>query len=173
MKKLVKISLYFPTYNERDNILKVIPMAISAIKRVGFDYEIIIVDDNSPDKTAGAVKKLYKTDKKIIVIKRINERGYATAVRKGIENASGDWIGSFDADYLGPSTPLDLMLKDIKTRRGNFLVASRYVGMSGGMEASFRNTMSYLFNQFMKLLGYPLSDNMSGFFWLKKNYLKI
>lgn len=172
MKKLTKISFYFPTYNERENILKVIPMIINTIKKADFDYEIIIVDDNSPDRTADAVMKKFKKDRKVRVIKRLKERGYATAVRKGIESASGDWIGSFDADYIGPSTPFDLIMQMIKEKKGNFFVASRYLGPTSGMYSNTRNIASHLFSLFLKLLGYPLSDNTSGYYVINRKLLE-
>lgn len=166
-----RVSFVFPTYNERDNILKVIPMVKTATIKAGFDYEIIVVDDNSPDKTADAINSKFKGDKKIRVIKRIENRGYATAIRTGIEASSGDLIGSFDADYLGPARPLEGMLAAIKDKRVDLLVASRYINAAGGMELRFRNIASHIFSLILNILGYPLTDNTSGFYLIRRNAL--
>lgn len=160
--------MVFPTYNERENILQVIPMATSAIKKAGFDYEIVVADDNSPDGTARAVRTKYRSDKKIKVINRLKNPGYAFSIRDGIEKSTGDIIGSFDADYLGPSNPLDKMLVLMKNKKVGFAVASRYAGTSGGMELGFRNLISHIFNLMLNTIGYPLSDNMAGFYLIRR-----
>lgn len=166
------ISLIFPTFNERDNILKVIPVAKKALLEAGFDYEIIVVDDNSPDLTAESITDQFRQDPKIRVIKRIKNRGYATAIRTGIEASKGKIVGSFDADYLGPATPLIQMLKIMTgDKKVKFTVASRYVGGTRGMELRFRNLASHFFNLFMNVLGYPLTDNTSGFYLISRSDL--
>lgn len=142
----------------------------AAIKS-GFDYEVIVVDDNSPDKTAEAINSKFKGDKKIRVIKRIGNRSYATAIRTGIEASSGDLISSFDADYLGPTTPLDQMLTLIKDKEADFIVASRFIGAKAGMQLKFRNTASHIFSLVLNVLGYPLTDNTSGFYLIRRSVL--
>lgn len=167
---MTTVSLVFPTYNERENILIIIPRAKKAILDNGFDYEIIVVDDSSTDHTAQSILTRFKNDPKVKVIRR-QKRGYATAIRAGIEASRGQIIGSFDADYLGPMEPLNSMLREVKKiKQTDLMVASRYVAR-GGMELGWRNVASRSFNLLMNSLGYPLTDNTSGFYLIRRTKL--
>ena len=87
----MKISVIVPTYNEAENIKKLIPMIDSVLK--DYDHEIIVVDDNSPDGTAEVAKKLAE-QYPVKVLVREKKLGLASAILYGFMNANGDVLGS-------------------------------------------------------------------------------
>jgi len=89
----MKISVIVPTYNEAENIKRLIPMIDSVLK--DYDHEIIIVDDNSPDGTAEVAKKLAG---KYPVRVLVREKKKGSAILYGFMNANGDVLGVIDAD---------------------------------------------------------------------------
>ncbi|MGB2856772.1 MAG: glycosyltransferase, partial [Dehalococcoidia bacterium] len=95
----VELSLIAPTYNEKENIVPLVERVHKALSQ--YDYELIIVDDNSPDGTAQLANSLSsKYPLKVIV--RTTERGLASAVVAGFSQASGQVLGVIDADLQHP-----------------------------------------------------------------------
>ena len=94
------ISIIIPTYNEADNIKILINQISSALK--GNKYEIIVVDDDSPDKTWEIVKKITRRNSQIKLIHRTQERGLTSALNAGIKASHGSIIGWLDADLSHP-----------------------------------------------------------------------
>jgi len=92
------LSIVLPTYNERKNISILIPRIESFFKRGGFKFEVIVVDDNSPDGTAALCKKLNRKYRNITTVVRKKERGIGSALREGYNRARGDIIVSSDTD---------------------------------------------------------------------------
>ena len=92
----MKFSLIIPTYNEKDNITVLIGRLLKLLKP--FDYEIIVVDDNSPDKTWKIVQQKYKKNRRVKVLRRMNKRGLISAITDGFDKAKGEFIGVMDAD---------------------------------------------------------------------------
>src|SRR4030042_1634908 len=89
-----KISIVIPTYNEKGNIAPLVGRIAAALQ--SFDYEIVIVDDDSKDGTAKAAQSL-PPGYPVRVIVRKNERGLASAVVKGFSESAGDIIAVMDA----------------------------------------------------------------------------
>lgn len=166
----MKVSVVVASYNERENILRLIPQVREALSKNGYEYEIWVVDDDSPDKTAQAVKGEFGKDKRIRISVRKNTRGLGTALKLGIEKSSGEIVASMDADYLGDMSVLSKMLRLLEKKKGRMIVASRYCD-GGGMESSFRNASGWVFNLFLRLLGFPIWDNTSGFYVIRKEDL--
>ncbi|MEK6853749.1 MAG: glycosyltransferase, partial [Nanoarchaeota archaeon] len=101
MKKIkeIKVSVVLATYNERDNIIPLIAAVIKNLEKSGnYDFEIVVVDDSSPDGTSEVVRKAYAKNKKVRLITR-HERGLATAIRRGVEESKGDVIVMMDTDF--------------------------------------------------------------------------
>ena len=92
------ISIIIPTYNEAKNIQKIIPLINKYVKKY---HEIIIVDDNSPDRTWKIAEEMPRKYK-VKVIRRVNEKGLATAVIRGFKEAKGEIVGVIDADLSHP-----------------------------------------------------------------------
>ncbi|MBD3155993.1 MAG: glycosyltransferase [Candidatus Aenigmarchaeota archaeon] len=90
------LSVVIPAYNEEMNIKKVIELTINSLK--GLNFELVIVDDGSKDKTKDIVKKLMKKYKRLrLIVKDVN-KGYADALRTGFNSCKGEYITFIDAD---------------------------------------------------------------------------
>jgi dolichol-phosphate mannosyltransferase len=164
----MKISVIVPTYNEAENIKKLIPKIDSVLKC--YDYEIVVVDDNSPDGTAKVAEKLAE-QYPVRVLKRNNKLGLASAILYGFMNANGDVLGVIDADLQHPPELLNEMAKKIKDGY-DIVIASRYV-KCGGIEGwSFHRL---LISKVAILLAKPLTsvkDPMSGCFLLRRKVIE-
>ncbi len=122
-------SLIIPTFNERDNVTPLVERIAKALS--GYKYQIVFVDDNSQDGTAGVVKSL-ASDYPIKVLVRQNKRGLATAIIDGINLADGDIIGVMDADLQHPPEVLPDLIQEIEKGK-DLVIASRYAP-GGGCE---------------------------------------
>lgn len=96
--KLSSLSIFMPAYNEEGNIATTIIDAEKAAKLVARDYEIIVVDDGSRDRTAEVVKELGKNDTHIRLVTHRENRGYGAAVKTGLKACTKDWIFFTDSD---------------------------------------------------------------------------
>ena len=84
-----KTSILLPTYNEKDNIVELVQAIHGHLGPDGFNYEVVIVDDNSPDGTADVVRAALGEDVRVKLHVRTAERGLATALRYGAEVCDG------------------------------------------------------------------------------------
>ncbi len=166
------LSIIVPTYNESQNI----PELFARIESVfnGIPFEIVVVDDNSPDRTADVAEALNQEYGNVSVCKRSGKLGLSSAVLHGFENARGDILAVIDADLQHPPEILSKMFDEIS--RGNELViASRYVEDGGIENWKFSRKM---FSRGAILLAHMLlprsrkiKDIMSGCFMVKKEVL--
>ncbi|MDP2946555.1 MAG: glycosyltransferase [Nanoarchaeota archaeon] len=172
MENKVLVSIILPTYNESKSIIVVIKKIKQIFKKLtSYKLEIIIVDDNSGDKTGYLVQKEYKYDNLVKVFIRKAERGLGTAIGYGINKAQGSIIIGMDADGNHPVSILPIFLKELKTN--DLVIASRFV-RGGGVEEitdRIRHLGSFMFNLILKILGFPVWDNTSGFYGISKKKL--
>jgi glycosyltransferase involved in cell wall biosynthesis len=96
--KINELSVFFPAYNEENSIVDVVKQAKKVLQEIVGNWEILIINDGSKDKTLEVAKKLAKTDKRIKVIHHTINRGYGAAFKSGFYNAKYDWIAFTDAD---------------------------------------------------------------------------
>ncbi len=162
------ISVILPSYNERDNLLLLIPKILRVFsafsQRRG---EIIVVDDNSPDGTAQTVKLAFGS--RVRVITRYKTRGLGTAIAEGIRSSKGDVIIGMDADGNHATKEIPRMTREIE--RADVVVASRFIG-KGGMNPRWRWWGSFLMNSFFHIfLDFPIWDNTSGFYAIRREAL--
>lgn len=162
------ISIIIPTYNEADNIPLLLDKIAKNMKNI--EYEMIVVDDNSPDKTWLVAEKL-KIKYPLKVLRRINKRGLSSAVLDGFRIAKGDILGVIDADLSHPPDKIPKLIKAI--REGyDFVIGSRLV--KGGKVEKWPFHRRFI-SWFARLLARPLTpvkDIMSGFFFIKKSVIK-
>ncbi len=165
------ISVVIPTYNERRNIKILIPMIGSFLNNV-CPYEIIVVDDDSPDGTWLEAKKFEKKYN-VVVIRRVGKRGLVSAILEGIARANYERIVVMDADLQHPPKLIVEMYK--RLNHADIVIASRY--MQGGKIEGW-SLFRLLVSRVASLMAYILfpkvrriSDPMSGFFGLHKNIL--
>lgn len=167
IRKAPELSIVVPTFNEKENI----SILVEKIKDVmeDEDWEIIFVDDNSPDGTSSTVKELGRQDRRVRGIRRIGRRGLAGACIEGILSSQAEFVAVMDADLQHDESLLTLMLE--QAREGSDLVvASRYI--DGGSSSSFSpirakisEWSTWLAKKFLHI---TLSDPMSGFFMVRR-----
>ncbi len=121
----VEVSVIVPTYNERDNIARLIPLVHETLTCSGIKYELVVVDDNSPDGTAEVARELSKKYP-VSVLVRPKKLGLASAIIDGLRIARGDIIVVMDADLQHPPETIPRLVE--KIREGfDIVIASRYV----------------------------------------------
>lgn len=167
-------SIVIPTYNEKENILSLINEIQNELST--FAYELIIVDDNSPDKTAETVKKFVKGKnlKNVICINRSWHKGLSSAVVEGMAASKSPLIIVMDGD--GQHDPKDI-LQLIKTQQDHELdlvIGSRFFGDTSNTSLSKnRSFLSKLGIKITKLIiGEKYSDPLTGFFLIKREILE-
>ncbi len=97
-QKLSSLSIFMPAYNEEKNIQQVVKEALATAKNLAKDYEVIVVDDGSTDKTSLKVKQLQKRNPHLRLIKHPQNLGYGAAVKSGLKAAKMDWVFFTDSD---------------------------------------------------------------------------
>jgi len=166
--KFKKISVVIPTYNEAENIKKLIPKIDEVLKN--YDYEIIVVDDSSPDGTAKIANRLSK-QYPVRVLKREKKLGLASAILYGFKNANGDVLGVIDADLQHPPEYMKEFIRAIEDGY-DIAIGSRYV--EGGRIEGWSWTRKMI-SKGAIMLAKPLirgiKDPISGYFFLKKNVI--
>jgi glycosyltransferase involved in cell wall biosynthesis len=165
------ISIILPSYNEA----VALPQLAGSILEIfrnrlpGYDYEIVIIDDNSTDGTAEAIRVGFGSEEKVRLIVRTDERGLASAVLRGIQEAKMEYVVVMDSDFNHPPEKIVDLVKKIPDY--DLICYSRYV-KGGGMNTDnwfFRYWGSRIYNKFLQLyLGLPTNDNLSGFFIARK-----
>jgi len=166
----MKISIILPTFNERDNIIDLIIKIQKNLDNDQWDYEILVVDDNSPDGTASAVQDYRdKHGSEILCLVRKEERGLASAIKYGIQTAQGDIVVVMDTDFNHDPKMIPQMIKFLEYY--DLVIGSRFV-VGGGMEERQRYYYSLLYNLFVRsILRLQVQDNLSGFFATRKEMI--
>ncbi|XP_066093101.1 dolichol-phosphate mannosyltransferase subunit 1 isoform X2 [Saccopteryx bilineata] len=128
-----KYSVLLPTYNERENLPLIVWLLVKSFSESGFNYEIIIIDDGSPDGTrdvAEQLEKIYGSDK-ILLRPREKKLGLGTAYIHGMKHATGNYIIIMDADLSHHPKFIPEFIR--KQKEGNFDIVSgtRYKGNGG------------------------------------------
>ena len=157
------VSIILATYNERDNILE----TVANIKHhVGEPVEVIVVDDDSPDRTWELVSGL--RDVHVKLIRRVATRGLASAFMRGIIESQGDIIGWMDADMCMPPQILPQMIE--RLRDHDVVIGSRYVRGGADDRSALRRYASLFINRFAGMaLGYGIQDYDSGFVVVRRS----
>jgi dolichol-phosphate mannosyltransferase len=127
----VWLSLVIPTYNERENIAPLIQRAHGVLAATARRFEIIVVDDDSPDRTWEVVQAMVPDYSNVRIIRRLNERGLAEAVLRGWQEARGEILAVMDGDLQHPPETLPSLIKAMETAEVDIAVASRHVEGGG------------------------------------------
>ncbi len=161
------LAIVLPTFNESGNVGPIVNRLEQALK--GIRYEVIFVDDDSPDGTADVVRRLARDRDNLRVLQRIGRRGLASACIEGILAAAAPYVAVMDADLQHDESILPEMLRRIREENLDLVVGSRNIaGGSMGEFARWRVKLSQLGRRF-SLMGaeHELSDPMSGFFLVR------
>src|SRR5580704_1304875 len=167
----IDVAVVLPTYNEGKNIPEVIARVRSVLE--GLSWEMIFVDDDSPDGTAEAVLEYARRDRRIRLVQRVGRRGLSSACIEGMLATSANYIAVMDADQQHDETILPKMLARLREEELDIVVGTRNAdGGSMGQFSAKRVLLSRLGRRISKSVCHcELSDPMSGFFLLRRGFL--
>ncbi|HET9409325.1 MAG TPA: polyprenol monophosphomannose synthase [Candidatus Sulfotelmatobacter sp.] len=165
-----ELTIVIPTYNERENVAPLLQKVRAALP--GTRWEVIFVDDNSPDGTADAIRAAGAEDSRIRLIQRFGKRGLSSACIEGMRQSRSRHIGVMDADLQHDERVLPAMLQEIRSGRLDMVVASRVAhGGSMGKFALHRRLLSKLGTKISRLVSRSdVTDAMSGFFVVDRRF---
>jgi dolichol-phosphate mannosyltransferase len=163
------VSVVVPTFNERDNVTKLYRKLEATLD--GIAWEVVFVDDNSPDGTWEVVRGLARSDRRVSCIRRIGRRGLSGACIEGILATSSPYVAVIDADLQHDETQLPKMLAMLQSGQAELAVGSRYV--EGGSANSFdkgRAGASAIATEVARrVLRVDIADPMSGYFMIRRD----
>lgn len=161
------VTIVVPSYNERANIAPLV-RAVDAVMGA-IAWEMVVVDDDSPDRTWAEVARIGGIDPRVRCIRRVGRRGLASAVIEGAMAANGRFVAVMDADFQHDETILPLMYQAL-VEGADMAIGTRYAaGGSVGEWGEGRQRMSGLATRMAALLvGQRTSDPMSGFFMTRQ-----
>ena len=169
---LLELSVVIPTYKERQNIAPLVAALEAALQ--GVNWEVIFVDDHSPDHTADAIRELALTNPRVRILERIGRRGLSSACIEGMMASPAPCLAVMDADMQHDETILPEMLHLMQSKTLDVVVASRRTaGGSMGEFAKKRVRLSDIGSRVSKLVCHcDVTDPMSGFFIVDSEFFR-
>jgi dolichol-phosphate mannosyltransferase len=162
------VSVILPTYNEAGNILPLIN-GIKAAMPDGWNYEILVMDDASPDGTLGVVQKAFPSDPSVRAILRTKDRGFAKSIHQGIEQARLERVIVMDSDLTHDPAEISRLLHVGEIY--DIVSASRFCA-GGRMVDTSHYLISMLYNWMLRLLlRTQVQDNLGGYFTARRSAL--
>ena len=168
----MKLSLVIPTYNEKENIQKLIKKIQREFKKNKIKGEIIVVDDNSPDGTGRILENLKKEQKNLKVIHRKGKLGLSSAVLEGWKIAEGEILGVMDADLSHPPEKLKQLFWAIEKENIDLAIGSRYIKGGKIIGWNFKRKLMSRVATLLARIYTNVKDPMTGFFLIKKECVK-
>jgi len=148
-----KISVMTPVYNEKDNLETFINQVEQVLQEAGETFEIIIIDDNSPDGTGELAEELATKYGNIKVLHRPEKKGLGTAYKEGFNLTQGELIITIDSDQSHDPQALPRMIKKAKEADTDIVIGSRFT-QGGSIEGRsfWRDLMSVTANRFIRTI---------------------
>ena len=164
-----ELSVVVPTFNERSNVTVLYRRLEATLK--GIAWEVVFVDDNSPDGTWDVVKGLAQRDSRVRCIRRIGRRGLSGACIEGILASSATYAAVIDADLQHDETQLPKMLSLLQNGQADLVVGSRYIEgyQSQGFDKQRAGASALATEVARKALRVEIADPMSGFFMIRRD----
>jgi len=163
------LAIVVPTFNEAENV----PLLVEKLEAVlsGHAWEVIFVDDDSPDGTAEIIRRIGRTKPHVHCLQRIGRRGLSTAVIEGALSTNAPYIAVMDADLQHDESILVAMLRILENREADIVIGSRYTDGGGvGEWSKWRQFVSRAATKASSaIIGSQLTDPMSGFFMLRRD----
>lgn len=162
------LSIVAPAFNERDNVRELVCRLDASLR--GVSWEVVFVDDSSPDGTADVVRALAQEDPRVRCVQRYGRRGLSSACIEGILSSSAPFCVVMDADLQHDERVVPDMLARLQADEADVVVGTRYArgGSSGDWSRKRRMVSRAATRLTQALLGTTLSDPMSGFFALRR-----
>lgn len=164
-----ELSVIVPTFNERDNVTVLYRRLEATLVNVA--WEVVFVDDNSPDGTSDVVRALAQQDSRVRCIRRIGRRGLSGACIEGILASSAPYAAVIDADLQHDETQLPKMLLLLASDQADLVVGSRYIEgyKSEGFNNKRAGASALATEVAKKMLRVEIADPMSGFFMVRRD----
>lgn len=166
-----ELAVIIPTLNEAANVPALLERLEKVLAQV--EWEVIFVDDDSPDGTADLVRRISHENPRVRVLQRIGRRGLSSACMEGMMASAAPYAAVMDADLQHDETLLPRMLETIRRERVDLVVASRNIeGGSKGEWVWYRRWLSEAGRALSRAVcRCPVSDPMSGFFLVEREFL--
>jgi len=163
-----ELTIVVPTFNERDNVEPLLELLTSVLEHV--DWEVIFVDDDSSDGTAGRVREIASRDPRVRCLQRIGRRGLSTACIEGVLASSAPFVAIMDGDLQHDERLLPHMLETLKHEPVDLVLGSRYISGGGIGDLSQRRAeISSLATRLSRMIcRTEIADPMSGFFMTRR-----
>lgn len=163
-----RVAIILPTFNEASNIVALIH-AISVVIPAGWDHEVLVIDDNSPDGTYRVVQEAFVGDSHVIPVLRIKDRGFAKSIRAGLERASADRVVVMDPDFTHDPIEIPRLLHVGEIY--DIVTASRFC--AGGTMSDVGHYLASLFYNWAIriILRTQVQDNLGGYFTAHRDHL--
>jgi dolichol-phosphate mannosyltransferase len=168
---MLELAVIVPTFDERENAVELIRRLHDVLDAI--EHEIILVDDDSPDGTASAVREIARSDSRVRVLQRVGRRGLASACIEGMMATAAPYIAVIDADLQHDERLLPAMLAKLKSEQLDLIVGTRHAeGGSAAALPAHRASLSNLGKKLSRIVSHAeLSDPMSGYFLVDRRYL--
>lgn len=167
-----ELSVIVPTFNESENLPVLVERLRAALQ--GIAWEMIVVDDDSPDGTAAVARKIGESDIRIRCLRRVGRRGLSGACLEGMLASQARFAAVIDADLQHDEKLLKPMLEKMREGATDVVIGTRYAeGGSTGDFSSGRKWISVTATRVANVvLGRKLSDPLSGFFMLRRDVVE-
>lgn len=165
-KVLKELSVFFPTYNEEKNIVKVVKNTKSVLQKTADKWEIIIVNDGSQDDTKKVAEKLSKSDKRIRVVNHKVNKGYGGALKTGFKSAKYEWVAFADSDGQFDFAEIKSFIKKQKQTDADLVVGFRKKRADSFMRKVYTKVWSHILPRI--LFNLKVTDYSCGFKLIKK-----
>ncbi len=165
----IELTVVVPTFNEAANVPVLVERLDAAL--AGIAWEVVFVDDNSPDGTARVAREIAARDRRVRVIRRIGRRGLSTACVEGVLSSSAPYFAVMDGDLQHDDTVLGDMFRKLKVDHLDVVVGSRYKDgeRTAGLASAWRKRFSRIGGRVSRVvLKADLTDPMSGFFVMSR-----
>lgn len=170
-----KVSIVLPTYNEAENIKDLIYETELYLKNhVSANFEFIVVDDNSPDRTWEVIETNFGSNGAVRLIRRMNEKGLASAIWSGIQAAKGEIVAWMDCDFSMPPFKLAELVNSVVSRDCDICVGSRFINGGKDIRGPTDSWIAVILSRAMNFsislfLGFSFKDYTSGFVAARKD----
>jgi len=166
---LPELSVVVPTFNERDNVTVLYRRLEATLS--GISWEVVFVDDNSPDGTWEVVRGLARKDSRVRCIRRIGRRGLSGACIEGILASNCLYAAVIDADLQHDETQLPKMLALLRSGEAELVIGSRYIegGSADGLNKQRAGASQLATEVAKRALKVEVADPMSGFFMIRRD----
>ena len=168
---LLQLCVVVPTFNEAGNVPVLLEKLTSVLK--DYSWEVVFVDDDSPDGTVQTLQAIALGDERVRVIRRVGRRGLSSACIEGMLSSAAPYLAVMDADLQHDEHCLPLMFMALHEESYDVAIGTRYMegGGTGEWSQSRLNISKGATYLTQKILNIQMSDPMSGFFMVRREVL--